>query len=120
MAVEIPETEEPGIAAQVGIQKVNVAADEENRGREKPAREKEPKRQRPGKILKGKAVAQRENKDVDSGNRGAELDRQTAKPTQPTNQDAKREANFPSVLEQKQDWRVGDCWPFVRRRQNGK
>src|SRR5438128_4604108 len=72
-AIEIPEAEEPGIATQVPIQKINVSADEDDCGNEKPARKKEPEWQRPGKILERKAFTQGRNEDVDSGDTSAHL-----------------------------------------------
>ena len=83
MAVEVPGREKPGIAAQVGIQKVNVATDENDCWNEKPAREKEPERQRPGEVLKRKSVAQREDNDVDACDGSAEFRYAALKTTQP-------------------------------------
>ena len=73
MAVEIPNANEPGIAAEVGVQKIDVATDENDCRNEEPAWEKEPKRQRPGKVLKRKTVAQREDNNVSAGDGSAEF-----------------------------------------------
>src|SRR5205085_12620559 len=103
VAVEIPKANEPGIAAEVGIQKINVATDESDCRNEKPAWKKEPERQRPGKVLKRKTVAQREDNNISAGDRGAEFQHIAIGTTQPCDQKRQGKGDEPAFLQEKKN-----------------
>ena len=103
MAGKVPVTDQPGVATQIPIQKINVSAGENNRRNEEPAWEKEPKRQRPGKILERKAVAQCEHHDVNAGNGGAKFGHAAHGMAQPGDHECKRRRDYPTIRQKKYD-----------------
>ena len=86
MANKVPFAQQPGVAAYEPIKRIDVRGSERYRGNEKPRWKKNPEWQRPGKILKGPAIAEAVNDHVNHANRRTDLWDEPAKPAQPREQ----------------------------------
>ena len=73
MAAKVPQAQEPRLAAEIGVQEINVSTEQDDGRNKEPAREKKPERQPPGKILKRKPSAQRQDDYVTLTDGGAKF-----------------------------------------------
>src|SRR5205085_7959203 len=103
MPDEIPLPQQPGVVTEKPVKGINVAGPQRGGGDEKPRTKKEPKRDRPGKILKGPVVAETVNNHVKHSDGGAELREGPPGPAQPDQQERQSNGQLPAVTDEKQN-----------------